>query len=186
MSQSNKQLIKRCKKGDRRAQIRVYDLYCEAMYIVAYRYLGCEEDAKDAMQDGFLKAFTKLNLYNDNFSFGSWLKRIIINQCIDKLKRVELETIKLKDDNVAIIDDENWDVDVSITKEMIVEAISKLSYKYQVVLKLYLIEGFDHQEVSEFLKIPLKTSRTHLRRGKLKLKELLKDKRNEARSKRVV
>ncbi len=186
MPQINKQLIKKCKNGDQKSQIRVYDLYCEAMYIVACRYLGCEEDAKDAMQDGFLKAFTKLNLYNDNFSFGSWLKKIIINQCLDNLKRAELETIKLENENIEIIDDENWEVDVSITKEMIVKAISKLSYKYKVVLKLYLIEGFDHQEISEFLKIPLKTSRTHLRRGKLKLKELLKERRNEARSKRVV
>jgi RNA polymerase sigma factor (sigma-70 family) len=186
MSQSIQQLINRCKDGESKAQIRVYDMYCEAMYIVAYRYLGCEEDAKDAMQDGFLKAFTKLNLYKSNYSFGSWLKRIVINQCIDKLKRIELETVRLGNDDFHIVDDEDWEIDIAISEKMVMDAIAKLSENYQIVLKLYLIEGFDHQEISEFLKIPIKTSRTHLRRGKLQLKELLKDEKNEARSKRVV
>jgi RNA polymerase sigma factor (sigma-70 family) len=185
MPQINNQLIKKCRAGDQKSQIQVYDLYCEAMYNIAYRYLGSEEDAKDATQDGFLKAFTRLNQFNGKFSFGSWLKRIIINQCIDKIKRIEIETIEL-DGEIEILDDDNWEVDISITKEFILETISKLPQKYQVVLKMYLIEGFDHHEISTILKIPLKTSRTHLRRGKLKLKELLKESKNEARSKRVV
>jgi len=185
MPQINKKLITKCRAGDQKSQIQVYDLYCEAMYNVAYRYLGNEEDAKDALQDGFLKAFTRLNQFNDKFSFGSWLRRIIINQCIDKLKRVEIETIEL-DGDIEVLDDDNWDVDISITKEFILEIITQLPTKYQIVLKLYLIEGFDHLEISTILEIPLKTSRTHLRRGKLKLKELLKETRNEARSKRVV
>jgi len=181
MSKSIEQLIKRCRKGEQKAQIQIYDLYCDAMYIIAYSYLRNKEDAKDAMQDGFLKAFTKLNSYETNFSFGSWLKRIIINQCIDKLKKIEIETIQLGNDDLKIIDDEHWEIDVVISKEMVLEAISQLSEKYQIVLKLYLIEGFDHQEISETLKIPLKTSRTHFRRGKLQLQELLKERRYEAR-----
>jgi len=81
-----------------------------------------------------------------------------------------------------VADENYWQVDSEINKETVLQAISTLSEKYQIVLKLYLIEGFDHQEISEVLSIPIKTSRTHFRRGKLQLQELLKTKRYESRS----
>ena len=148
------------------------------MFTIAYRYLKNEEDAKDVMQDGFIKAFTKMESYTPEYSFGAWLKRIIINQCIDALKKKQLETSPLDSDNLQLIDDNDWNMDASITKEMIVSAVEQLSDKYKLVVKLYLMEGYDHEEISEILKIPVKTSRTHLRRGRLQLKELLKSKRN--------
>ncbi len=74
-----------------------------------------------------------------------------------------------------------WYFDANISREMILSAIEHLNNKHQLVVKLYLIEGYDHSEISEILKIPVKTSRTHLRRGKLHLKELLKTEKHEAR-----
>ena len=79
MTQKIQHLIEKCKLKDQRAQMRVYELYCQSMYVVARRYLKNDEDAKDAMQEGFIKAFTKLNSYMDSYSFGAWLKRIVIN-----------------------------------------------------------------------------------------------------------
>lgn len=174
-------LIIECKKGNQKAQMQVYNLYCEAMYYIASTYLKIEEEAKDAMQEGFLKAFLKLETYTEKTSFGSWLKRIIINQCIDVLKKKQLKTVSLESYPLEIVDETNWDFDVEITKEMILEGIEKLNQKYQLVVKLYLIEGYDHIEISEIMGIPVKTSRTHLRRGKLQLQELLKEDRYEAR-----
>lgn len=181
MSKETILLIEQCKKGNQKAQLQIYNLYCEAMFFIACRYLKNEEEAKDTMQEGFLKAFLKIDTTVKDTNFGAWLKRIIINQCIDVLKKKKLETISLDDYSLEVIDDDNWDFDVGISKEKIIETIEKLPEKYQLVINLYLIEGYDHVEISEIMGIPVKTSRTHLRRGKLQLQELLKEKKHEAR-----
>ncbi|WP_299115889.1 sigma-70 family RNA polymerase sigma factor [uncultured Winogradskyella sp.] len=174
-------LIQACKKGNQVAQMQVYDNYCKAMFTIAYRYLNDKESAKDAMQEGFLKAFTNIESYQPNATFGAWLKRIVINQCLDTIKKERFEFSNDQIETLQLIEDDNWDFDSFISKQDILVAIDQLSYKYKIVVKLYLIEGYDHQEISEILDIPIKTSRTHLRRGKAKLRDLLKPKYNEAR-----
>lgn len=181
MSKELNLLIEQCKKGNQKAQLHIYNLYCEAMFFIACRYLKNEEEAKDAMQEGFIKAFSKIHSYQKEATFGSWLKKIIINQCIDVLKKKKLETVSLESFPLEIIDDDNWIFDSEITKEKVLEAIDKLPEKHQTVINLYLIEGYDHSEISEIMGIPVKTSRTCLRRGKLQLQELLKEQKHEAR-----
>jgi len=181
MSKETILLIEQCKKGNQKAQLQIYNLYCEAMFFIACRYLKNEEEAKDTMQEGFLKAFLKIDTTVKDTNFGAWLKRIVINQCIDALKKKKLETISLDDHYIEIVDDDDWNFDAGITKEKVIEAIEKLPEKHRVVINLYLIEGYDHSEISEIMRIPIKTSRTHLRRGKLQLQELLNGKKHEAR-----
>ncbi|QXP78118.1 MULTISPECIES: RNA polymerase sigma factor [Winogradskyella] len=175
------QLIKLCKKRNEAAQMQVYDTYAQAMFTIACRYLNDEEDAKDAMQEGFLKAFTNIEKYQPKATFGVWLKRIIINQCLDVLKKNKLEFSAVEVTELQIINEDDWHFDSSITKEEILLAVNELNEKHKIVVKLYLLEGYDHEEISDILEIPVKTSRTHLRRGKLKLQDLLKQKYNEAR-----
>jgi len=180
MFKINKDIIKACINGEEIAQMQLYDNYCDAMYTIACRYLN-NEDAKDAMQDGFIKAFSKLDTYIPEYSFGAWLKRIIINQCLDFLRQKKIETTRYSEDNLKIIDDENWEFDISIAKETIINAISKLKEQYKLIITLYLIEGYDHEEISQILKIPVKTSRTQLHRARLILQNDLKEYYNEAR-----
>ncbi|WP_296437198.1 sigma-70 family RNA polymerase sigma factor [Winogradskyella sp.] len=158
MQNKNIKLINACKRGNQKAQMQVYDCYCDAMFKVACRYLKNQEDAKDAMQEGFLKAFLNIKNYTESATFGAWLKRIIINQCIDVLKKRQFETESLKTENLQIVDDNDWQFDTSITKEQILEAIDQLSEKYRLVVSLYLIEGYDHEEISSILNIAIKTS----------------------------
>lgn len=160
--------------------MHIYDQYCDAMYNIACRYLP-DEEAKEAMQEGFLKAFLNIRTFEKDKTFGAWLKRIVINQCIDQLKKKKLETSSIEEIQLEIVDDEDWLFDVQITKQEILQAIDQLNEKYQLVLKLYLLEGYDHSEISQILGIEVKTSRTQLRRGKLQLRELLKMHFNEAR-----
>ncbi|SDS72661.1 RNA polymerase sigma-70 factor, ECF subfamily [Formosa sp. Hel1_31_208] len=181
MSKAHTILIDRCKQGEEKAMMQIYDLYCQAMFQIACRYLN-EEDAKDAMQESFIKAFSKLDGFTESFTFGSWLKRIVINQCIDDLKKKRLEFTASEISNLTIEDDDtSWDFNAEISKQQVLDAIGKLPSKHQVVVKLYLIEGYDHEEISNILNIPIQTSRTHLRRGRLKLQEILKTHYNEAR-----
>ncbi|WP_353778160.1 sigma-70 family RNA polymerase sigma factor [Winogradskyella sp. 3972H.M.0a.05] len=181
MSKSIEKLIKASIRGNTNAQLQLYDNYCNAMFNIACNYLKNTEDAKDAMQEGFIKAYAKLDAYNAQGSFGAWLKRIIINQCIDTLKKKQLEYSEKNIDDLHVIDDDDWHFESGISKQQIIDAIEQLRDNYKLVVKLYLLEGYDHTEISEILDIPVKTSRTHLRRGRLKLKELLKSSYNEAR-----
>lgn len=174
MSKEINFLVTQSKKGNQKAQLKLYDLHCKAMFSISCRYIKDIEEAKDTMQDGFLKAFLNIEKYSDNTSFSSWLKTVIINTCIDKLKKKKLETVSIERYPLEISNDEDWNFDVRITKTQILESIEVLPIKYQLVIKLYLLEGYDHQEISEILNIPIKTSRTHLRRAKLALRNILK------------
>ena len=181
-SQQINNLIKATLEGSQKAQMQLYDTYCQAMFNIACRYLKNHEDAKDAMQEGFLKAFVNIKSYKDTSTFGAWLKRIIINQCIDVLKKRQFITQSLQIENSQVVDDnDDWQFDSAITKQDITNAIDRLSEKYKTVISLYLLEGYDHEELSQILGIPVKTSRTQLRRAKLQLQDALKTKYNEAR-----
>ena len=175
MNQPHLQIIKRSKRGNQKAQMQLYDLYADAMFAIACRYLPNHEDAKDAMQEAFLKAFTRLEQYKAEVTFGAWLKRIVINQCLDELKKRSLLYEEIDDATLTIVEeDDSWEIEVDVTKQEITQAICKLPDKYKLVLQLYLIEGYDHQEISEILSIPVQTSRTQLMRGKTKLKNSLR------------
>lgn len=177
MNQQHLRILKKCQQGDRKAQMKLYDLYADAMFVVTCRYIRRREDAKDVMQEAFLKAFTRLPQYKAEVTFGAWLKRIVINQCIDTLKKRSLVYEEMNDRSLAIVDDDNasWEINVHVTKDQIIETINTLPNRYKYVLQLYLIEGYDHQEISEILDIPIRTSRTQLMRGKIKLRNRLND-----------
>lgn len=177
MSQQHLGILKECIKGNRKAQLKLYDLYADAMYVITCRYIQNREDAKDVMQEGFLKAFTRLQQYKGEVAFGAWLKRIIINQCMDALKKRSLICEEMNEQTLTIIDEDNdsWEIQADISKQEIIQVIETLPNTYKYVVKLYLMEGYDHQEISEILNIPVRTSRTQLMRGKTKLKDLLND-----------
>ena len=174
-------LIKACKKENQVAQMQVYDNYAQAMFTIACRYLSNEEDAKDAMQEGFLKAFVNMDSYRPEATFGAWLKRIVVNTSIDALKSKKQRLVELDDVHLKVVDtdnDDKWLADDTVSIQDIKEAINQLSDKYKYVVMLYLIEGYDHQEISEILKISEVASRTQLYRGKLQLQKLLKQTQN--------
>lgn len=177
-------IIKKCKQNNRKAQMQLYNTYCNGMYIVAKRFLKDASDAEDIVQESFIKAFTKLHQYNAEVTFGVWLKRIVINSCIDFLKSRKKQLVELKDVHLKVIDtpcEDKWLVDDAVTLCDVKKAINKLPEKYQYVVMLYLIEGYDHQEISEILNISEVASRTQLLRGKQKLQELLIFKKNGKR-----
>lgn len=177
------EIIEKCKANNRQAQMQLYNQYCQGMYIVARRFVKHDAEAEDVVQEAFIKAFSKLDQYQAEVTFGAWLKRIVINTSIDMLKArkhqlVELETVHL---SVVDTDDDNWLVDDTVEVKDIKEAISSLAEKYRLILTLYLLEGYDHQEISGILQITEISSRTLLYRGKLQLQELLKQKKDGTR-----
>jgi RNA polymerase sigma-70 factor (ECF subfamily) len=172
--QLHHKLIKECKKQNAKAQLQLYNNYAKGMLLVANRYVNDVQLAEDVMQDAFIKAFRNIESYKEEVSFGAWLKKIVINQSIDELKKKKLSMISINEEVLNVVEDGNWEVDDETTSEMVVEAIHKQKEKYRLVLTLYLIEGYDHSEISQILGITEVTSRTHLMRGKKLVREYLK------------
>lgn len=169
-------IIEQCKQNNRKAQLQLYNQYCDGMYIVAKRFLKDANDAEDVVQEAFIKAFSKLHQYKAEVTFGAWLKRIVVNKSIDFLKSKKQQLVELEEVHLKVIDtpvNDKWLVDDAITINDVKQAIDKLPDKYKYVVMLYLIEGYDHQEISEILNISEVASRTQLSRGKVKLQELL-------------
>ena len=168
-------IIEKCKQNDRKAQLKLYNQYCNGMLIVAQRFISNTMEAEDVVQESFIRAFTKLEQYKAEVSFGAWLKRIVINKSIDLLKSKKQRLVDIDDMQLKIVDDENddWTVDYDVNVEDVKLAIEELPEKYKYVVMLYLVEGYDHQEISEILNISHVASRAQLSRGKKKLKELL-------------
>lgn len=167
------ELIARCKAGDQAAHYKIYKLYSKAMYNVGYRITRSEEDAEDVLQEAFVNAFRNIGSYRGDATFGAWLKRIVVNKAINALAKKKHESIP---------DDENWDIPDEestvdygddLTVERVRKGIEQLPDGYRSVLSLYLLEGYDHQEIAEIMGITESTSKSQLNRAKSKLRELL-------------
>ncbi|MCB0382591.1 MAG: RNA polymerase sigma factor [Psychroserpens sp.] len=183
MLQSN--IIEKCRQNNRIAQLQLYKQYCDGMFCVAMRFMKDSMEAEDIVQEAFIKAFSKLDQFKAEVTFGAWLKRIVINKCIDSLKSKKQRWLELDEVHLKVVDsnyENEWLVDDTITLDEVKEAIERLPDKYQYVVMLYLVEGYDHQEISEILNITEIASRTQLSRGKLKLKALLTPIKNGTRS----
>jgi RNA polymerase sigma-70 factor (ECF subfamily) len=161
-----------CKVGDQKAQFQIYKLYYKAMYNTSLRIVNDSMEAEDVMQESFLSAFEKIDTYSGTVSFGAWLKKIVINRSLDVLGRrkavfEDIEShVGIRDDSHEE-SDRNEEIDVKV--EEVKEAIEKLPDGYRVILSLYLLEGYDHDEIAEILKISSSTSRSQLSRAKQKL-----------------
>jgi RNA polymerase sigma-70 factor (ECF subfamily) len=163
-------MIDACKRGDSKAQFEVYSKYYRAMYNVALRMLGDTAEAEDIMQESFLKAFQKIGSYRGEVTFGAWLKKIVINGCLDILK-TRKAMISLE--SSPEIPDEEPKEDYLQYRELNLQdvkgAIMDLPDGYRIVLSLYLIEGYDHDEIAQILQITNATSRTQYHRARKQL-----------------
>lgn len=166
-------LVARCRAGDRDAYYRVYKLYARSMYNVAYRITGSIGDAEDALQEGFISAFRNLDSYRHDATFGAWLKRIVVNKSINILKKRKHEPMTGEWELEIAEEEPEVDYREELTVERVRQAIEELPDGYRSVLSLYLLEGYDHQEIAEIMDISESTSKSQLNRAKRKLREKL-------------
>lgn len=169
------ELVERCRVNDRRAQIQLYRKYCDGMFGVAMRFLRDRDEAEDVVQESFIKAFVSLEQFRGEVSFGAWLKRIVVNGCIDFLKRKTHTTEALDEEHTLIDQEEEVRFGEGIPLDRIAVAIGDLPGKYRFVVQLFLVEGYDHGEIAQILDISEVASRSRLLRGKAQLKDKLKD-----------
>ncbi len=168
-------IIGLCKKGDRKAQTELYKRFYRGMYNVSLRILNNSAEAEDAMQEAFIAAFRQLDSFRGDVNFGGWLKRIVINKSIDQLRKRKTFISDLSKLSEKIEDCQSeQDFIGDVTPEMIKNAINCLQDNYRIVLSLFLLEGYDHDEIAEILKISNGSSRIIYHRAKEKLKSILK------------
>jgi len=169
-------LVEDCKAGNRKAQRELYGMYAKAMYNVCYRMMNDAEEANDMLQEAFIDAFTRLDSFRQESTFGVWLKKIVINKCINAKQRRKIEWIST--DNTEIddkIDDQDIinEAELKISVERVKMAMQQLPEGGRVIFSLYLLEGYDHTEIAQILNISESTSKTQFMRARKKVKDLL-------------
>ena len=171
-------LIEECRSGSRRAQFRLYELYSKAMFNTACRIMGNREEAEDMLQEAFTDCFRKIGSYRTDSTFGAWLKTIVINRCISRLRKKEAELVYVDDySRHEMQQDEPQEMSLP-DPGVIAKAVERLPEGYRVVFSLYLLEGYDHTEISQILGISESTSKTQYARAKEKLKKILSEMRS--------
>ncbi|MEZ4739447.1 MAG: RNA polymerase sigma factor [Flavobacteriales bacterium] len=176
-------LVDGCLKEDRRAQERVYELFYGKMMAVCLRYTKNTDQAKDILQDGFIKVFRGVDKFNRAGSFEGWVRRIMVNTAIDHFRRTKNSYLLLGEDRSIedfadqdvediIADDEPQD-HMDLKPADIINAMQKLTPAYRTVFNLYVFEEMTHKEIADMLGINIGTSKSNLAKAKHNLKKLL-------------
>jgi len=173
------QLIDECRNGSSKAQFEIYKLYYKAMYNTCLRFVKNPMEAEDVMQEAFLAAFRNIDSFRGEVSFGSWLKRIVVNRSLDVLKKKSLDLEPLEEGRTIIDTDDDRDYEANYKVEQVKKAIALLPDSYRVLLTLHLFEGYDHEEIAQIMEMSNAAVRTGYSRARKRLQELLETKKFE-------
>lgn len=172
MTELEEEILSGCLRGEKHWQKRLYDHFASKMYGVCLRYSKDEDGAKDILQDGFIKVFQKLETFKREGSFEGWIRRIMVNTALEELRKqakfgatVEAETVadELADEQAAV----SFDARVLLSK------IQSLAPGYRTIFNMYVIDGFQHNEIASALGISENTSKSQLSRARKVLQEML-------------
>ncbi len=174
---SEPDLIDGCIKGNRQMQELLYHRFSPKMYAVCLRYSGNTEDARDLLQEGFIKIFKNLSKYRGDGSFEGWIRRIFVNTSIEHFrKKVHLHDVTETQEKT--IEDKEWNVLDNLAEKDVIKMIHDLSPGYKAVFNLHVIEGYSHKEIADILGINEGTSKSQLARAKMVLKKMVQDRLN--------
>ncbi len=173
-----KKLISRCISGKSAAHKEFYDLFAAEMFKVCCMYAPDADKANDFLQEGFLKVFQNLHKYKPSGSLGGWVRRVIVNNCLDMLRRdhwaktfISIEDYDFSSDTSEM----DNDFERTLNSKSFFELIRELPIGYRTILNLFYLEEYTHKEISEKLEISVGTSKSQLAKAKTYLrKKLLK------------
>lgn len=169
---SDDELIKGTLNKDRHYQEMLYRKYADGMFTVACNYSNDDDEAADVLQESFIKVFRKLDMHDSTKSLGGWIKTIVINTALEQYKKKTRHLEVLKDYSE---DEQNNQIELfeNTNSIEIIKFVNNLPTKAQLVLKLYTIEGYAHQEIATALNISVGTSKSQLNRAKFLLREMI-------------
>ncbi len=172
----HRQLVEACKGGNRKAYNELYNAYAKAMYNICFRMMNNADEAKDMLQEGFIEAFHRLESFRNESTFGAWLKRIVINKCINALEKRKIVWAdeEITDSNTALYHDDRIDEEeLKMSVDRVKKAMGLLPEGARVIFSLYLLEGYDHSEISIILNISESTSKSQFMRARQMVKDTL-------------
>jgi len=175
-------LIEECKKGNIKAQFRLYNQYSKAMFNLAYRMMNNREDAEDMLQETFTECFRNIGTFRFESTFGAWLKRILLNRCINQLRKKKADLVYYDNLPAAASEEEE---EIIYDTDIIFKGIEQLPDGYRIVLTLYLLEGYNHTEISQIMRISESTSKSQYSRAKEKLRNILVKNMNYGQTGRI-
>ncbi|MCH9659813.1 MAG: RNA polymerase sigma factor [Bacteroidetes bacterium] len=174
--QNIESLLALCQDGNRMAQLEVYNRYQKAMYNTAFRIVKNTAEAEDVMQESFITAFSKLDSFKGTATFGSWLKRIVINNSIVQYRKsqrfVDISEENLKEESDMCLDGVAEDY-TNVRSQQLMSCMEGLHENYKNILSLHFIEGYDYEEICEILEISYANCRTLISRAKESLRKKL-------------
>lgn len=169
-------LVEQCREGDVMSFKKLYELYAKAMFNTSLRILNNRVEAEDVLQESFIDAFHHIDSFENKSSFGAWLKQIVINKSINHLKKKRIALVEIEytemNNRAEVAEDEEKEIQWQVKR--VREAITRLPVGYRTVLSLYLLEGYDHEEIAQILNVAESTTRTQYIRAKQKLLTILK------------
>ncbi len=160
----------------------LYKQYSKAMYNLAYRMMNNREDAEDILQETFTECFRKIETFRFESTFGAWLKSILLNRCINQIRKKKAELVYYE--NIPAIASEDEE-EIIYDTDKIFKGIEQLPDGYRIVLTLYLLEGYDHTEISQIMGISESTSKSQYSRAKEKLRNILINEMNYGQTGRI-
>ncbi len=173
-TQAIQSLITRCRNGEPGAARELYEKYAKAMYHICLRMMNNVHDAEDMLQEAFCQVFKNLDSFRGESTLGAWIKRIVVNKCLNQLKRkvplwVDAEAEQLEQAEEEPLDEHHY----TYTVEKVKEAIRRLPDGYRVVLSLYLFDGYSHRQIADSLGITESTAKTQYLRAKRKVRAFI-------------
>jgi len=174
-----KEIVEGCYQNNRRSQEALFQMFYGKMLAVCMRYISDQDTAQEVLQEGFIKVFDKLEVFDFKGSFEGWVRRIVVNTAIDSIRKAKRAPILKDNDNDFKMDasneiEENEKIEmIELRAEKAVEAIQKLSPGYRTVFNLFVIEDYSHKEIAEMLGISEGTSKSNLSKAKKNLKQIL-------------
>jgi len=169
---TDQHIIQGCKKGNSQSQKMLYQKYKAMLFGICLRYAKDRMEAEDFLQEGFMRIFKDLYQYQPTSGLGAWLRKVMVNCCLRQIQKKKLKFQEV-DWNQLIDKNEPEENTIDLSKEKIlIKMIQQLPDGYRMVFNMYVIEGFTHQEIADYLDISVNTSKSQLSRAKTNLKKL--------------
>lgn len=175
ISEPDWSIIEGCQRNDRLCQKKFYEFFYGKMMGICMRYTNGADEAKDILHEGFMKVFQNIANFTPTVSIEFWVKRIMINTAIDHFRRnkkilnqvdIEFAAGEADDDSFGILDE--------LSSEEILKLVQKLSTAYRTTFNLFVVEGYNHREISEMLGVSQGTTKSNLAKARQQLREMIR------------
>jgi RNA polymerase sigma-70 factor (ECF subfamily) len=170
---TDRELADRCIRGDRSAHELLWKMYAGKMFTVCRRYFAHNEDAQDALQEGFIRVFRYLDQWQEQGQLGAWIRRVMVNTSLNILKNKKTIVVGIESEFVTELTDHSIQALSDLHEEDLIRLIQQMPAGYRTVFNLFAVEGFSHAEIASSLNVSENTSKTQYHKAKAWLKSKL-------------